>query len=186
MVSLTLCLLGDFQARLPSGDLLTIRKQKAQALLACLAVSPGNSHTRDKLANMLWSDRDNEHARKGLRQTLTSLRRDLAIVEPAPLKAVGDGVALDASAIDIDVANFELLAASSRSDDLQRAARLYRGEFLDGFHLADAVFERWSAKERKRLRSIAENVLNRLIGYHSSADAVVAAQRLLALRLTPL
>ena len=66
------------------------------------------------------------------------------------------------------------------------AAGLYRGEFLDGFHLADPVFDRWLAGERKRLRSMVENVLERLIGYQSGADTVATAQRLLALRLTAL
>jgi DNA-binding SARP family transcriptional activator len=182
MVSLTLCLLGDFQARLPSGDLLAINRPKVQALLAYLALSPGNSQTRYKLADILWSDCKNEHARKKLNQTLALLRRDLAMVEPAPLKAGRGSVALNASAFDIDVANFEILAASTRFDDLQRAAGLYRGGFLNGLHIADTVLVRWLAGERERLHRMAENVLERLMDCQSRADAVVTARRLLAIR----
>jgi TolB-like protein/DNA-binding SARP family transcriptional activator len=181
MASLALCLLGDFQVRLSSGGLLTVRGRKAQGLLACLAASPGNSLTRDKLAAILWGDHDDEHARNSLRQTLTALRRDLAAVEPFPLDVGRVRLALAKDAVDVDVWNFEQLAASANTEDLEHAAALYRGDFLDGMHMGGPAFEEWSSGERERLRLLIADTLERLAACQSGAKALATAQRLLAL-----
>ena len=44
----------DFHARIGEQDL-TLPTRKTQALLAYLAVRPGQAHLRDKLAAVLWS-----------------------------------------------------------------------------------------------------------------------------------
>jgi len=43
---------------------------KAQALLAYLAVHPGQRHPRDKLTALLWGGRGEAQARDSLRHTL--------------------------------------------------------------------------------------------------------------------
>jgi TolB-like protein/two-component SAPR family response regulator len=181
MATFALSLLGGFQARLPSGRPLTISGKKAQALLACLAVAPGNILTRDKIAGILWSDRDDGHARNSLRQTLTMLRHDLMAVEPFPIIAERNRLVLDRAAADVDVWSFERLAASNRPEDLWKAGELYRGDFLDGIHLSDPAFEDWSAAERERLRRLAGDVFERLAAGQVGGDAITAARRLLAL-----
>jgi len=181
MATFSLCLLGGFQARLPSGRPLTISGKKAQALLACLAVTSGNILTRDKIAGILWSESDDGHARNSLRQTLTMLRHDLEAVEPFPIVVERDRLALDSVAVDADVWSFERLAASNRFEDLRKAGALYGGDFLDGIHLSDPAFEEWSAAERERLRRLAGDVFERLAACQSGADAITATRRLLAL-----
>ncbi|QEX15196.1 adenylate cyclase [Hypericibacter terrae] len=181
MTVLVLCLLGGFQARLPSSRPLTIRSKRAQALLACLAVAPGNILTRDKVAGILWSYSDDGHARNSLRQSLTMLRHDLVAVEPFPIIAEGDRLVLDRAAVDVDVWSFERLAASNDFEQLRKGADLYRGDFLDGIHLSDPAFEEWSAAERDRLRRLASDVFERLAARQIGGDAITAAQRLLAL-----
>ena len=57
MRQLNLFLLGGFEARLETDAPLLLHVRKAQALLAILAVRPGQPHTREKLAALLWSDR---------------------------------------------------------------------------------------------------------------------------------
>ena len=160
---------------------MTISGKKAQALLACLAVAPGNILTRDKTAGILWSERDNGHARNSLRQTLTMLRHDLAAVEPFPIIVERDRLALDRAAIDVDVWGFERLSASNCLEDLRKAGDLYRGDFLDGMHLSDPAFEEWSAAERERLRRLASDVFERLTAYQIGDEAIATAQRLLSL-----
>src|ERR1700757_1037059 len=162
MASLALRLLGDFQARLSSGHLLRISAKRAQALLACLSVCPGNSLTREKLAGMLWSDRDDEHARNSLRQAVTALRRDFAAIDLFPLTIERDRLTLDRAIVDVDVWNFERLATSNLPRDLEQAAALYRGDFLYELDLADPVFDQWTMGERERLRQLAADVLERL------------------------
>jgi DNA-binding SARP family transcriptional activator len=63
MTLLHLNLLGGLEAWLEPGSPLTFRTQKAQALLAYLAVPPGHAHRRDKLAALLWGAMRDEQAR---------------------------------------------------------------------------------------------------------------------------
>jgi tetratricopeptide (TPR) repeat protein len=69
---------------------------------------------------------------------------------------------------------------------LQRAADLYRGDFLEGFLVRDAPeFEEWALAQRTRYRELALQALHTLTTAHlDSADytaAIDAAGRLLAL-----
>src|SRR5512139_65280 len=56
-----------------NGEDLTPRSRKARALLAYLAIS-GRPASRDRLADLLWSDRGEEQAKSSLRQALFELR----------------------------------------------------------------------------------------------------------------
>jgi DNA-binding SARP family transcriptional activator/predicted ATPase len=45
---------------------------------------------------------------------------------------------------------------------LETAARLYRGDFLEGFHFESEPFEEWSARERENLRCRAMDIFQQL------------------------
>ena len=60
---LELKLLGGFEARLQGGAALVLPTKKAQALLAYLALPLGQSHSREKLATLLWGDMQHAQAR---------------------------------------------------------------------------------------------------------------------------
>ena len=181
VASLRLKLLGSFEARRSSGQTVEISGKKGQALLAYLAFHPGKGLPREKLVNLLWSDREDAQARGSLRQALVTLRRDLEGIDPAPLLFERDTIAGDAAAISSDVVEFQWLAASSAPDDLRQAAKLYEGELLDGLAIRDPAFEEWLSAERSRLREIAIAVLDRLAALSTDAEAVTVAKRLLAL-----
>ena len=67
---------------------------------------------------------------------------------------------LNGAVLASDVESFE--AALDR-DDLRAAVDLYRGPFLDGFHLGDSVeFEQWLDAERARLERRHTGALERL------------------------
>jgi DNA-binding SARP family transcriptional activator len=116
------------------------------AILALLARAGDRGVTREKVIGYLWPDSDEERARRLLSQAVYMLRRDLgsddAIVGVRDLR-------LGADIITSDVAEFqEALAAKA----FERAATLYAGPFLDGFHLPGAAeFERWVDDERRAL-----------------------------------
>ena len=117
------------------------------ALLALLASSRSRPQSRDKLVAWLWSERDAEHARNLLNQSVHALRR--AIGE-AGIISVQDELRLNPDAVACDVVAFEDAIAAG---ELERAIGLYTGPFLDGFHLAGASeFEYWADGERSRLR----------------------------------
>src|ERR1700755_2909290 len=77
MAALTVRLLGSFEARLDAGPPIQFPTRKARALLAYLAICPGRAHSRDEVADLLWSMRDDEQARGSLRRTLSDLRKSL-------------------------------------------------------------------------------------------------------------
>jgi len=189
MAVLHLELLGDFRLRTESGSLVTISAKKSQAMLAYLAVKPGQLVSRDKMAGLLWSSTAPEQARQSLRQTLSTLRKELAQVSPQKiLVEEGDFLSLDASLIYVDVVEFESLVATGTAEALDPATRLYAGDFLDGFQIDEEKFDQWVIAERDRLHRLALRAHAQLVeqlSRHGSVDeAVGVAQQ--ALRIDPL
>jgi DNA-binding SARP family transcriptional activator/pimeloyl-ACP methyl ester carboxylesterase len=182
MTQLSIRLFGGFRAQLGSGRPLAIRRKKAQALLACLALQPGQVHSRDALAALLWSGTTDEHARHNLRQSLFALRQAIA---PDPFIVEGELVALKASAVKVDVAAFERGVVQATREALREAADLYRGELLEGLRIDEAPFDDWLAAERQRLRELALTALEKLLAMDLAANALESAAgiglRLLAL-----
>lgn len=116
------------------------------ALLAMLGVAGERGLTRDKIIGFLWPDADEERARRALTQALYALRQDLGSEEA--FLGVKD-LRLNPEIISADVVEFRAALAAGA---LERAVELYRGPFLDGFHLPGAEeFERWSEQERQTL-----------------------------------
>src|SRR5215213_1648391 len=98
MAVLHLELLGDFRMRSESGTLINISAKKSQAMLAFLGVKPAQLVSRDKMANLLWSSTAPEQARQSLRQTLSTLRKELAhMSQQKILVEEGDFLSLDPS-----------------------------------------------------------------------------------------
>jgi len=157
MVLLQLDLLGDLQMRFASGSLLTVSAKKSQALLAYLGVKPSQRVSREKIASLLWSSTGPDQARQSLRQTLSTLRKELAQLSPDEkiLIEENDLLGLDESLVSCDVAAFESLVAGGTEESLMKASHLYRGDFLDGFQINEERFDQWVIAERDRLHRMA-------------------------------
>jgi DNA-binding SARP family transcriptional activator len=189
MAVLHLELLGDFRLRAESGSLVTISAKKSQAMLAFLAVRPGQLVSRDKMAGLLWSSTAPEQARQSLRQTLSTLRKELAQVSPQKLLLEeGDFLSLDASLVYVDVVEFESLVAAGTAESLDPATRLYSGDFLDGFMIDEERFDQWVIAERDRLHRLAlrahTHLVEMLTRGEAIDEAISVAQR--SLRIDPL
>jgi DNA-binding SARP family transcriptional activator len=189
MAVLHLELLGDFRLRSETGSLINISAKKSQAMLAFLAVKPSQLVSRDKMASLLWSSTASEQARQSLRQTLSTLRKELAAISPKKILIEdGDFLSLDASLIYVDVAEFESLVAVGSAEALDPATRLYDGDFLDGFELDEEKFDQWVLAERDRLHRLslrAHTTLVEQLSRGGAADeAIATAQR--SLRIDPL
>jgi DNA-binding SARP family transcriptional activator len=141
--------------------------------------------SRDRLASLLWSDVPQDQARHSVRQALFSIRRMLA---DDVLTTLGETVTLNPDAIAVDVPEFERCAAMPAGETLEQAARLYRGDVLEGLRLREPAFEEWLAAERNRLRSLAIVVFDRLtqlrIDAGSLETAIESANRLVMLDAT--
>jgi TolB-like protein len=182
--ALRLQLLGAFALSSGSRAVRALPK-KAQALLAYLAMQGGRAVPREQLAELLWGTSGGEQARRSLRQCLMSVRAALQAGGERALIAEGDRVALVAdSAVAVDVAAFESLAASTDVQDLETAQALYRGEFLSGLAIASEPFSEWLLVERRRMASAMSDVLHRLATGRAHAgetdQAIPAAERLVA------
>ncbi|HSF02437.1 MAG TPA: BTAD domain-containing putative transcriptional regulator, partial [Solirubrobacterales bacterium] len=182
---LSVRLFGGLSVSLRSGAPLPLPTRKAQALLAYLAVRPGQAHPRAKLATLLWGDAPDEQAHHRLRQTLFDLRKALPTTRPGCLVADARSLALSASAVDVDVTSFERLVTRATPAALAQAATLYRGDLLEGLAVKEPGFEDWLVVERERLRELALSAIGKLLVHHVEAGpderAIQTAMRLLAL-----
>lgn len=174
---LAIRVLGDVDIRV-DGRPIEVDTRKALALLTYLAVS-GTSASRDTLTALLWSDLDSNRGRGALRRTLSVLRKALG---NRWLAVDSDRVRLETDAVYLDSEDARRLeetveAHHEQSSEvcldclrcLERAASLYRGEFMAGFYVRDAPeFESWQLHEADRVRRRHSSVLARL------ADAVAA------------
>jgi DNA-binding SARP family transcriptional activator len=177
MALLQLELLGDFRMRSESGSLINISAKKSQAMLAYLGVRPAQLVSRDKMAGLLWSSTATEQARQSLRQTLSSLRKELAQLSPDRkiLVEEGDFLSLDPSLVTVDVAEFEKLVASNNDEALAKGVAMYRGDFMEGFELDEEKFDQWVLAERDRLHRMALRAHTQLIDSQSRNGAIDAA-----------
>lgn len=134
----------------PIGDV----RGRWLGLLAVVAAAGNQGVTRDQVLAVLCPELDTSRGGHNLSQMLYALRRH---VGQELISAEGQTLRLDRSQITADLIGFaEALGAARWSD----AARIYRGPFLDGFHLDDAAeFERWTADTRDRLAADGERAL---------------------------
>lgn len=129
---------------------LTPDTRKALALAAYLALT-GAPHRREALAALFYPDSDTAHARAALRRTLSALKTALGA---DVLTIEEDTVALAPSnGLTVDALEFRALVARGDLASLERAADLYRGDFLEGFTLRDSpAFDEWQFFETESLR----------------------------------
>lgn len=176
-------LLGGFQLTIGPGEAVAMPTRKAQALIAYLAMRPGQRHSRDKLAALLWGDRGEPQARHSLRQTLLAIRKAL----PGNRELVyadATSIGIDRS-VEVDVARFEELAGGGGVAALRKAAALYHGPLLEGITINEEGFEDWLLIERERLRAACMEVLSTLLSHHANEGetelAIQSGVKLLAL-----
>jgi len=150
--------LGEVSVGLPPGAARReLLRPRSVALLACLSASDRGGLTRDRIVALVWDGSDREHARHSLSNQLHLLRRNLG---PDSIVTPGKFVSLNPEIVTADVTQFK---HAVRIGDLERAADLYLGPFLDGFHLDGSTeFERWLDEERQLLAVQALEVFESL------------------------
>ncbi len=177
---LELSLLGSPCAALDGIPLHGTLLHKDLALLYYLAVS-GRPQPRDSLAALLWGEVGEESARRNLRTSLSELHRRLG----DHLAITRDKRSLRPEQCTLDVWLLQRFAnnclAAADPAQLQAAAALYRGDFLEGFRLHNAPdYERWIYNMQERLRGTAVFVLATLAAKQAHAGELagaMAAQR---------
>src|SRR5690242_9161438 len=155
---LSLALLGPPVVR-RDGAPVTFDTRKATALLALLAVT-GREHSREQLADLFWPEADSVKGRASLRRTLSVT----AAVMGDGLVISRSAIALDPALVRVDVREFHALIGRPDAAPLERAASLYRGDFLAGFTLRGcAEVEEWQEAVSEELRQALARGLQRLV-----------------------
>lgn len=168
---LNIRVLGSAEIRV-SGTALTLNHLKARALLFYLAAT-GQSHTRDFLATLLWSEAGSVNALHSLRSSLYRLRQAMRSyqVEDSILSE-GELLCLQAGSYQCDAIEFRRLLANGDEPALSQAVALYRGQFLQGFSLPDAPgFDEWVRLEETRLSQACFEALGRLASWAEQRQA---------------
>lgn len=160
-------LLGSFIAHVNGNAVENSRwrLQKAKAVVAILALAPGQRSRREQVLDRLWPDMEPVAAARNLHQTLYVARRTLARAGAGSdglLAIRGEVVVLDDTGpVDVDVLQFERSALAALADgaeaSLRDAAALYSGDLLPELPDAD-----WLTARRDELREIHREVLVKL------------------------
>jgi DNA-binding SARP family transcriptional activator len=152
-------------------------RRKSRALVFYLAAQPGPV-PRERLLALLWPEHERDTARQNLRTTLHGLRRALGAA------LVGDSETLAlVPEVEVDARRFSagLARPAASAGELAAMLDLFRGEFLEGFHLPDSpTFDSWADGERQQYRQLAVRGLTLLARRHEAQGAPAAALDALA------
>ncbi len=172
---------------------LRFRTRKTLALLAYLVLEPG-LHARDRLADLLWPQALDGSGRASLRTALAQINTEIGA---GLVRSSRDTVSWDAPDLETDVGLLEDASRLTGDGDatpelearLERAARLCRGELLEGLGFEDAPdFDDWLLARREIAHSLLDAVLERLSALYAASGrvnlALETAQR--RVRLEPL
>jgi DNA-binding SARP family transcriptional activator/TolB-like protein len=157
--------------------------RKAGALLAYLGMRPDYTASREQLAALLWGGCSDQQARQSLRQALALLRKELG--SPSFFTADAKIVRLAPELWTIDAREFETLSRSLDPRDLDRATRLFSGDFLADLNIDDEAFTDWVSAQRSRLQlaaaQLCETFAKRPDLVADSGRAIEAVEKFLAL-----
>ena len=148
---------------LPSGERVAISGKRERVLLAFLAARPGGRAPRRKLTTLLWGEGSDESSLDNLRVCVWSLRKALGDVQHQIVASDGEDIVLDLRSVEVDVLEFLRLASAADLEQLDEAAKLYAGEFLEQLDIDSEEFESWRRETATRFQNHALDVLERLM-----------------------
>jgi predicted ATPase/DNA-binding SARP family transcriptional activator len=171
MGRLSVRLLGTLQVTLDGIPLTGFESDKERVLLAYLVEESQQSHRREKLAGLLWPERTEAAARGNLRRVLSNLRRLIGDRTPSgpPFLLVTEQTvrfnpACEALVDSLAFARLLRPLGQQTCTQLEEATRLYQGDFLEGFSVADSpACEEWMVLCRERYQRLMMQALHRLV-----------------------
>ena len=158
-----------------------LAQRRPIALVVVVAASGRHGVSRDKLAGILWPDASPARARHSLTQALYAARRALGVDD---LFVIDGVVRLNAARIWTDVGAFVNAIVDG---DIETAASLYTGPFLDGFQIAGrSDVDQWIAERRTSFEEEAvdcfDGLAERAEASGALADAATWRRRIVTTR----
>jgi predicted ATPase/DNA-binding SARP family transcriptional activator len=132
-------------------------------------MSPDQPQRREKLAGLLWPEFPERSARTSLRNALANLRKVIGdqYASPPFLHVTRQTIQFNQNSdywLDVVAFSSTLAASQLELESLQEVTSLYRGEFLEGFFIADSIsFEDWSLVKREHYQRQILELLHRII-----------------------
>lgn len=176
-------LLGGCRLLASDGTDVTPRARKTRGMVAFLALAPGGSATREKLAGLLWSDRQEEQARGSLRQSVTELRAAFRGRDEDALQVDRDSLHIRLDKVWIDARELERLAVGT-AEDRRQVIALYGGDLLADIGSIGGPFDDWLYSERAFRRDTALNAMASLLRERLAASDVTDAEAMARAVLT--
>src|SRR5579859_5051397 len=182
-----------------AGQPVAFPTRKTLALLITLSASAGphtreqlsaGPHTREQLSALLWPESADEQGRASLRRSLAFLRQALGDTDAnGHLLVERDAITLNPDAdTELDLRRLQAASRAARQQpagapadaarlaEWQAAAKLVRGDFLEGFSLRDApAFDDWAAEQREYWHRQAVALHESLSRLQSEAGEAAAA-----------
>lgn len=172
---LHLDLLGGYRASAgPDGSPIDFPTKKSALLLVPIVIDQP-APSRDRLAALLWSNRQEQQGRGSLRQAIFTMRttlREAGAMEPITRQ---DRISMAPETVACDVIAFRNAARGSTIEDLEKARRLYKGPFLGTVRLPDPEFAAWVEDTGQTLLRAAEAVGVDLAALYRDAGDLGAA-----------
>jgi len=156
-------LLGQMAATSAANGPIEINGKKSWALLACLALSPNQSITREKLTGLLWQDRGKDQAQASLRQALSVLKKAFSAVDSEIIISDRMKISINLENLIIDAVAIEEGVTATELADLAKVAAYYRGTLLDGLVLNESEFSYWLQFEQERIDVLYTTVLDKIV-----------------------
>ncbi|MDJ0753545.1 MAG: BTAD domain-containing putative transcriptional regulator [Ardenticatenaceae bacterium] len=155
------------------GDVINgFDSSKLSEFFCFLLVYRDRPHSRDKLANLLWSNLSTSKSKTYLRKTLWQLQTilddpDFLSIEPEWIQINKDApIWLDVAILENAFNHVKGVQGhqldSLTMEQVRQATDLYRGDLLEGWYLE------WCLHERERLQNIYLILLEKLMGYCES------------------
>jgi predicted ATPase/DNA-binding SARP family transcriptional activator len=132
-------MLGSFEVQAGDGTPVAVPGARLRALLAALALQPGQIVSRTRLVDWVWGEEPPGDEANALQVLVSRLRK---VLPDGLVEAKSGGYRLAVDPDDVDVSRFERLVArartaedAERADLLRSALDLWRGTPMDGIAL---------------------------------------------------
>jgi DNA-binding SARP family transcriptional activator len=168
--ALQLALFGGVTIQVHGERVTDLPTRKAEALLIYVVCNP-HPHQRETLAELFWDDLPADRATANVRLALNHLRKRFEpFLEITPTTVA---IRLDIDCwVDVQVFARALAAQPREAEPLAEALNLYRGDFLEGFHLRSARgFSEWQDAQSIRWRQQALEWMHTLVERYTTRSA---------------
>jgi len=145
-------LIDGFALEDANGEQISISNRKARGILAYLVLGQNQIESRERIAGLLWSERDEDRARASLRQCLKQLRDQCDKAGFGGLQAERQEVLLDKNFIHLDLDAIDDDLKKGRVSEALTQGPSIPERILYGYEALDESFGAWLHVVRQHWR----------------------------------